>query len=73
MEYPSREYLKVKIGENVIRLRKRRHMSQSQLSYSAEIDVSTLSRIERGEIGASFETYYKICKALNVQLHQIFV
>ncbi|WP_343748173.1 helix-turn-helix transcriptional regulator [Fluviicola sp.] len=73
MEYPAREYLKSKIGENVARLRSDLHMSQVDLCYAADIDISTLSRIERGEKGSSFETYYKICKALKVDMHVIFI
>lgn len=47
-------------------------MSQADLSYEAEIDLSTLSRLERGILNVGFLTLYKVAKALKVPVRDLF-
>ena len=41
-------------------------LSQSQLANDAEIDLSTLSRMERGQLNFTIDTVIKIAKVLDV-------
>ncbi len=73
MEYPTRDDIMKNIGEKVLYYRKTKGFSQADLCYSAEIDISTLSRIERGQLNATLDTYYKISKILEIELYQLFI
>lgn len=67
----QKRFLKA-FGGNLVKLRKMKNMSQVQLSSDAEIDLSTLSRIERGLMNISIINVYKISKALDVSNKTLF-
>lgn len=48
-------------------------LSQATLSYDANIPKNQVGRIERGEISTSITTLFKICKALNIQIQELFI
>ncbi len=73
VKYPSIQEMTALIGSNVLRLRKEKGLSQSELCYRAEIDIATLSRIEGGKIKSSFSTYYKLGSALEVPMFRLFM
>lgn len=56
-----------RLGEYIRRLRRARNLSQEDLAERAGISVSTLSRIERGEVIPSFETLRELAAALGVE------
>ncbi len=58
------ENLKQIVGTNVRLTRERRGLTQEDLASAAEIDVSYLSRIERGKANPSVELLGKLAKAL---------
>lgn len=62
-----------KLGKNIVLFRRIRKFSQSDLAYEAEIDLSTLSRLERGVLNVTFSTLYKVSVALNVEIKDLFV
>lgn len=47
-------------------------MSQSDLSYEADIDLSTLSRLERGVLNVTLSVLCKISDALKVDIKTLF-
>lgn len=57
---------------SIAALRKERGFSQSQLAYDAEIDISTLSRLERGGLNVTLETLISIAEVLNVPVIDLF-
>ena len=59
-------------GNKVRELRKERKISQEQLAYSADLEVSQISRIERGIINTSISQVFQIAKALNIHPKQFF-
>ena len=72
MKYISQhEYLK-RLGKKIKDLRLEKGFSQSELCYEAEIDISTLSRLERGILNVSFSTLYKIGRILDVEIIEFF-
>ena len=60
------------VGDKLRTKRLSKNISQVMLSYDANIPVSQIGRIERGEINTSIGTLYKICAALQTRLARIF-
>ncbi|MTI20907.1 XRE family transcriptional regulator [Fulvivirga sp. RKSG066] len=46
-------------------------MSQEELAYEADIPISQVGRIERGEINVTISTLYLIAKAMNMELKDL--
>lgn len=59
------------LGRNVRRLRQQREMTQEQLAFDAEIDLTYLGGIERGKRNPSLLVMAKIAKALAVSLPKL--
>jgi transcriptional regulator with XRE-family HTH domain len=56
------------LGKNVRRLRQQRAMTQEQLAFDAEIDLTYLGGIERGKRNPSLLVMVRIAEALSVSL-----
>lgn len=57
------------ISRNLITERNRCRLTQEQLAYSSDLTVSTISKIERGDIeNISLKTILKLCNALKVDI-----
>jgi transcriptional regulator with XRE-family HTH domain len=54
------------LGRALTRLRSERGLAQKQVAHLAEIDGSTLSRLESGERGVSREVLDRICRVLQL-------
>jgi transcriptional regulator with XRE-family HTH domain len=66
----DKEALK-QLGKSIVALRKKYNISQADLSYEADIDLSTLSRLERGILNPTYLTLYKIAKALKTPVKDL--
>jgi predicted transcriptional regulator len=62
--YPAIEYSLVSMARKIIRHRRRVGLTQKQLAERAGIRLSTLKRIERGDVMPSVRTIEKIERAL---------
>tara|TARA_B110000114_G_C14987422_1_gene355089 strand:- start:229 stop:462 length:234 start_codon:yes stop_codon:yes gene_type:complete len=62
----------VKIGLRLKVLRQSRKLTQAQLSADVNIEISQISRIERGLINTSISNLHNITKALNITLEEFF-
>lgn len=60
------------IGEKIRQVRISLDLSQESLSYDANIPRNQIGRIERGEINTSIITLHKICKALKIEIKELF-
>lgn len=58
----------VAIGNAIRRIRKERDMSQEQLALSAEVDVSYLGRVERGDNNVAVLRLKRIADALGMTM-----
>ncbi|WP_042885914.1 helix-turn-helix domain-containing protein [Cupriavidus necator] len=61
----------VALGDAIRRIRKERGMSQEQLALSAEIDVSYLGRVERGDNNVAILRLERISEALGVTMARL--
>ncbi|MAB47223.1 MAG: transcriptional regulator [Flavobacteriaceae bacterium] len=67
----NKEFLLL-FGKNLRRLRKSKGFTQEELAFSIGIEISQISRIERGIINTSIGTVYQISNALKINLEEFF-
>ena len=60
------------IGKQIYTLRKKLKLTQASLAYSAGMEESALQRIEAGGTNPTIKTLYKVSKALNVDIKDLF-
>ena len=60
------------VGDKIRMKRLELNLSQETLSYDANIPRNQVGRIERGEINTSITTLLKICKALKIEIRDLF-
>jgi transcriptional regulator with XRE-family HTH domain len=58
-------------GRNVRRLRQKRGLTQEELAFEAEIDLTYMGGIERGKRNPSLLVMARIAHALNVSLPKL--
>ena len=61
-----------KFGQRVRFLRKERGMTQEQLSFEIDADNSYIANIENAHRDIPLSRVYKIAKALNISLSELF-
>jgi transcriptional regulator with XRE-family HTH domain len=59
------------LGKNVRRLRQQRRLTQEQLAFDAEIDLTYMGGIERGKRNPSLLVMVRIADALSVPLTKL--
>ena len=62
----------LQVGSNLKHLRKKRGFTQQQLAIDCEIEISQISRIERGGMNTSINVLYTISIALEVDINEFF-
>jgi transcriptional regulator with XRE-family HTH domain len=68
---PAMQDWRVILGRNVKRFRLQRKLTQEQLAFEAEIDLTYVGGIERGKRNPSLLVMVRIAKALGVQLPKL--
>jgi transcriptional regulator with XRE-family HTH domain len=61
------------LGKNVRRYRQQRKLTQEELAFEAEIDLTYMGAIERGKRNASLLVMARIAEALGVPLPKLLV
>lgn len=59
------------VGAKIRELRLHKNLSQEDLANEADIPLSQIGRIERGETNPTISTLYVIAQALNVDLRAL--
>jgi len=65
------EILKL-FGKNLRKLRESKGFTQEQLANELGLEISQISRIERGVINTSIYTLYQISSFLNIDMNELF-
>lgn len=60
------------IGNRIAKERKRKNLSREDLADSTTLHLNLIGRIERGETNTGYENIYKICKALDIKITDLF-
>lgn len=66
-----KDELLFKIGQSVRYLRLKQGITQEELAFRAEINMNSVSTLERGINNIKIKTLYKIAEALNVNINEI--
>jgi transcriptional regulator with XRE-family HTH domain len=61
----------IELGNNIRKIRELKGFTQQNLADEIDVSQKSLSRIENGQISATFSTILKICAALNVKLNEL--
>lgn len=72
MKYPSEKESLKNLSKQIVLLRKEANLSQADLCYEIDIDLSTLSRLERGILNVTHNTLYKIAKHFKLNVRDLF-
>lgn len=72
MDIKDKNIIKLKFGENLRNIRLAKGFTQEQLANELGIEISQISRIERGIINTSISTLYSISLILNVNVADFF-
>ena len=59
-------------GLKIREKRKLKGLTQETLSYMADLELSTLNRIELGKAGTSLSNIFAICNALEIHPMELF-
>ncbi|MBS1640675.1 MAG: helix-turn-helix transcriptional regulator [Bacteroidetes bacterium] len=62
----------VKFGERLKAVRLQKGLTQEQLAYDAEIELSQVHRLEAGKTNATISTITSVAKALNMTISELF-
>lgn len=60
-------------GRRMRELRKAKNLSQEELAWKADSELSQISRMERGVVSAGLSQIFKIAKALEVHPREMFL
>ncbi len=66
-----KDELLFKIGQSVRYLRQKEGISQEELAFRANLNLNSISTLERGLNNVKIKTLYSIANALNVQIEEI--
>jgi transcriptional regulator with XRE-family HTH domain len=61
----------VKIGKNLRRVREERLMTQQEVATAADLNLSTVMRIENDQVEPRFSTIRKLANALGVDAREL--
>ena len=72
MEYLNEKDFLIAFGKNLRKVRKAQGFTQAQLANDVGVEISQISRIERGIINTSVGNVNAIAKALKADLRDLF-
>lgn len=65
--------IELAFGKHLRSLREQRNLTMLDLSSRIPMESSSLRRIEKGRTNTSLKTIYKLAKALDVPIHELFL
>lgn len=72
MKYARHTQFLKSFGKNLRKIRLERKLTQEELANRADIEISQVSRIERGIINTSISQVYQIAKAMEIHPKELF-
>ena len=72
MKKLEHKHFLINLGKNLKALRLSANFTQEQLGNEIGVEISQISRIERGLIGTSVATFFDISKVMNIPLKDFF-
>ncbi|WAC01666.1 helix-turn-helix transcriptional regulator [Lacinutrix neustonica] len=72
MEYSRNQAFLIEFGKNLRKIRKFKDLTQAELANDLGIEISQISRIERGIINTSISTANEIAIVLDINISDLF-
>lgn len=72
MKYTRQQSFLTQFGKRVRELRQKKGLSQEELSYKADLELSQINRIELGKVNTSISHVQVIADALEVEPKTLF-
>lgn len=72
MDKSSEKNFLIQFGQNLKRLRKQKGFTQEELANELDIEISQISRIERGVINTTIATAKRIVDCLDISISELF-
>lgn len=72
MDNKTKKIILIQFGNTLRKLRSERGLTQEQLANELGVEISQISRIERGVINTSATTIYEIAKVLKIDISKLF-
>lgn len=72
MKYKRDDAFLKQFGRHLKELRKKKHITQEELAYRTEMELSQIGRIERGTINTSISNVHAIALALETTPAELF-
>lgn len=72
MDYLTEKEFIIAFGKNLKKIRKDKGFTQEQLANDLDIEISQISRIERGIINTSIGNVNAIARILKVDIRELF-
>lgn len=69
----DKNIIQINFGRNLRRIRLAKGFTQEKLANELSIEISQISRIERGLINTSISTLFSISKILDTDLNDFFI
>lgn len=63
---------RVKLGNKIKQIRERKHLSREDVAFNCDFSGSYMGMIERAEYDFKISKLYKIAKALDVDIKELF-
>ncbi len=73
MDIDNKKIILINFGENLRQLRIAKGYTQEELANELGVEISQISRIERGIINTSVTTLYAISNTLKINVSELFV
>lgn len=73
MDNQDKKSILINFGKNLRQLRLSKGYTQEQLANELDVEISQISRIERGVINTSITTLYAISIILKIDVSELFV
>lgn len=64
--------IKIKVGQRIRELRKKKNLSQEALAYEAEVDRTYVTDVENGRRNVSIIIMERLIKALKISIAEFF-
>ncbi len=68
----AKKIILIQFGNTLRKLRLKKGLTQEQLANELGVEISQISRIERGVINTSITNLYAISSALNIEISELF-
>ena len=72
MDNKAKKTILIQFGNTLRKLRLEKGLTQEQLANELGVEISQISRIERGVINTSITNLYAISSALNIDISDFF-